>query len=146
MTKDSSVSGLRRPRTTPSQVAGLLSAALGFLVLVGWVSDVPWVKSVLPGAVTMKANTAVAFLLGGVSLFLVDAANSGIRSRLGQALGVGVALIGSATLSEYIFGWRLGIDEFLFRDEAVAYNVLRGRMSPYSAVAFSAIGIGLAVL
>lgn len=127
-------------------MAGLLSAILGLFVLVGWLSGVPWIKSVLPGAVTMKANTAAAFLLGGGSLWFFEAHGNGIRSRFGQVLGAGVALIGSASLIEYVFGWRLGIDELLFRDETVAYNVLRGRMSPYSAVAFTAIGIGMALL
>ncbi|HTV52797.1 MAG TPA: ATP-binding protein, partial [Steroidobacteraceae bacterium] len=48
-----------------------------------------------------------------------------------------------ATLLEYLLGRDAGIDQIIFRDTGHAYNVVRGRMSPYSALAF--IGIGLAL-
>ena len=45
-----------------------------------------------------------------------------------------------------MFGWHLGIDELLFRDTGHAYNVIPGRMSPYTAFTFAAIGIALAFI
>jgi hypothetical protein len=45
-------------------------ALLGLLVLVGWLGGVPALKSVLPGAVEMKANTAVALVLASLSIYL----------------------------------------------------------------------------
>jgi hypothetical protein len=45
-----------------------------------------------------------------------------------------------------VFGWQLGIDELLFRDTTHAYNQFRGRMSPYTSIAFTLIGLGLAAL
>ncbi|TAL06487.1 MAG: PAS domain S-box protein [Verrucomicrobia bacterium] len=134
-----------QPITFP-QVAGLGSAAVGLFVLAGWGLNIPWIKSVLPGAVTMKANTAIGLLLAGMALWLLDKQTSPGLRRLGQGLAVLVALIGLATIGEYAYGWRLGIDELLFRDTADAYSSMRGRMSPYSAVAFAALGLGLALL
>jgi signal transduction histidine kinase/DNA-binding NarL/FixJ family response regulator len=49
------------------------------------------------------------------------------------------------SLLEYAFGWHAGIDELIFRDTAHAYNAIPGLMSPYSAVAFIALGLALAV-
>lgn len=131
------------PRTPVPQLIGWPLGALGLFVLAGWSLKVSWIKSVLPGAVEMKPNTAVCLLLTGAALALLDRPSPGPRRRLGDFLGLMVALVGCATIGEYIFGWRLGIDELLFRDTTIAYNVVPGRMSPYSAVVFAAIGIGL---
>jgi signal transduction histidine kinase/DNA-binding response OmpR family regulator len=91
----------------------------------------------------MKANTAAGLALSACALFLLAAASSKRAHRIGQALAFLVGVLGVATLSQYVMGWQLGIDEFLFRDTAQAYNVFRGRMSPYTAVAFAAMGIVL---
>src|SRR5262249_16855822 len=53
---------------------------------------------------------------------------------------------GLATLCEYLFDWSLGIDELLFSDYAGAYNVSRGRMSPYSAATIFLLGTSIACL
>jgi signal transduction histidine kinase/CheY-like chemotaxis protein len=129
-----------------TKLAAIVAITLGVLVLLGWFQDLPLLKSILPGAVEMKPNTAVALGLAGCALFLlVDRPTARIQ-RLAQALALAVAAIGLATLSQYLFGWQLGIDELLFRDTADAYNLIRGRMSPYSTFAFISIGLALAVL
>jgi CheY-like chemotaxis protein len=43
---------------------------VGCLVLLGWLFDIAALKTLLLGALTMKAKTAVGFLLAGVSLWL----------------------------------------------------------------------------
>ena len=128
------------------KAAVVLTIACGVLVLVGWTLDIPLIRSVLPGAVEMKANTAVCLILAGVALFVaVNPAMPYARS-IAPALALAISAIGLATLSEYAFGWNLGIDELLFRDSAVAYNAAPGRMSPYSAAVFGAVGLALAAL
>ena len=128
------------------RLAAVMTAVLGVIVLAGWAFGIPLLKSVLPGAVEMKANTAVGLVLAGCALFILGARPSPPLQRLAQALALAVGALGFATLGEYLFGWQLGIDELLFRDTADAYNVIRGRMSPYSAAAFAVIGLGLAAL
>lgn len=133
-------------RATVPRVAGSASAALGLFVLVGWSLGIAWIKSVQPGAVEMKVNTAIGLLLSGISLCLLDGQQSLRRRRQGQLLGIIVAFLGIATAAEYAFGWRLGVDELLFRDTTNACNPVPGRMSPYCTVAFVATGLGLAAL
>ena len=58
-----------RCRSVSSILAGTV-AVLGALVLVAWALDAPLLKGVLPGLATMKPNTALCFLLGGVALGL----------------------------------------------------------------------------
>ncbi len=128
------------------RLAAALSMALGAAVLLGWTFDVPLLKSVLPGAVEMKANTASGLVLAGCALLMLGSRKAVPFRRWPLALALTIGALGTATLAEYAFGWQLGIDELLFRDTADAYNAFRGRMSPYSAVAFVALGLGLSLL
>ena len=127
--------------------AALLVAALGLLVLFGWALDVAMIKSLLPGMVAMKANTALCFLLAGCALFLLLQATAPGRQQLAQALALAAAAIGLATLGEHVFGWQLGIDQWLFEERpgAIHTNSL-GRMSVYTASGFAAGGLALAAL
>src|SRR5450830_445274 len=125
--------------------AALAVAALGLMVLTGWALDVPLLKSVLPNAVTMKANTALCFLLAGGALFLRLQTPSWQRPAQGMALAV--AAIGLATLGEYAFGWQLGIDQLLFRESTgTLYTLHPGRMPVYTATGLSAASFAILAL
>jgi PAS domain S-box-containing protein len=128
-----------------SLVAGVC-AAIAVADLVGWICDVTLLRSVLPGAVEMKANTGIGMVCCGTALSI--AARPGARSlrRVAQGLGIFAALVAVCTLAEYLFSWNLGIDEWLVRDSVDAYNLFRGRMSPITAVTLAAIGLALALL
>jgi PAS domain S-box-containing protein len=128
------------------EFAAVITATLGLAVLVGWMFSIPLLKSVLPGAVEMKANTALGLLLSACALFMLGRRQPGPPQRLAQILGLAVMALGLATLGEYLFGWQLGIDELLFRDTTGTYALIPGRMSPFSAVTFIMIGLALSVL
>jgi methyl-accepting chemotaxis protein len=124
-----------------SRVAGLLVLATGGLVLVGWLLDIAVLKSVLPGVVTMKANTAAGFVLVGTALAL---AAKGRAARVCAGL---VALLGALTLSEYVGGWDLGIDQLLFKEPAGAVGTFApGRMAANTALNFLFLGLALLLL
>src|SRR5258708_39725026 len=102
-----------------SRLASATVMVIGFLVLVGWMFDIPFLKSILPGLATMKANTALAFILTGVGLWIWNDDHAGPgRRRLAQVCGLAVLGIGLLSLSEYVFRWDLGIDQLLFKDRA----------------------------
>ncbi|XHS78590.1 ATP-binding protein [Burkholderiaceae bacterium UC74_6] len=140
------------PHASFVRTLGAVAALMGLLVLAGWVSDISLLKSGLPGAVEMKANTAMGLVLCGLGLVLLTTMNAeriahAQRMRAAAyAVSLVLVLLGAVTLLEYLLGWNAGIDELLFRDRSKAFNANPGRMSPYSATAFCALGMGLAAL
>lgn len=105
-------------------------------------------KTVLPGQVSMKANTALGFLASGVAAWLLrEGRPDKRRFAWGRALGAGVALLGLLTLLEYATGLDFRIDQFLFREVSGLQGTSHpGRMAPNTALAFLCAGTALAVL
>ncbi|MEG4392768.1 PAS domain S-box protein [Microcoleus sp. BROC3] len=130
-----------------SQMASLLVIAIGCLVLLGWQFDISLLKSGFPGMTsTMKANTALCFLLAGVSLRLLQYQRTRLDDRIAQWMARFIIIIGMLTLSQYIFGWKLGIDEWLFRDFESSATPDPGRMGVNTALNFVLMGVGLLLL
>ena len=125
-----------------------VTVGVGLVALTGWALDLPALKTVIAGAVELKANTALGLVLAGGSLYLLaDPQHARWLQRLAVALAALVTVLGLLTGSQYLFGWQLGIDELLFRDlPDNVHDLTPGRMSPYSALAFCVSGLALAAL
>jgi diguanylate cyclase (GGDEF)-like protein len=131
-----------------SQTTSIVVILIGCVVIVGWIKDITVLKSVLPGWVAMKANTAICLILEGMSLWLWHwrAAISVIR-RAAQVCAALVVVVGLLTLIQYVFNLDLGIDQIFFQasidplgDEAP------GRMAVHTAVIFVLLGSSLLLL
>ena len=124
-----------------SRGAGLAVALIGGSVLLGWALDVGALKSVVPGLVEMKANTAACFVLAGVSLALLGARPTRMVS---EAFAGVVIAVGLVTIAEYLTGRGVGLDEILFRDPySLAMGLPPGRMAFATALAFVLSGASL---
>jgi signal transduction histidine kinase len=125
-----------------SLAASLFVMCIGALVLTGWALDIVTLKTVLPGLVAMKANTAVGLLLSGLGVSLASWKEPGTTMRLLiSAIAAVVIALGAATLGEYFFGWNPGIDQWLFRDASTTvWTSQPGRMAPVSAFCFVLVG------
>ncbi len=121
--------------------------SIGLIVLAGWCVESQILTSVVPGWVSMKANTAFCFILSGFSLLCVTARSSntgmwhsGSRLAVLFATATIVVLCGMTEI-EYIFDLNFHIDQLLFRDllqsEIIYYP---GRMSPITAFNFICVG------
>jgi PAS domain S-box-containing protein len=130
-------------RTIPARLAAALTILFGMVSLCGWAFHLPALTSVLPGAVEMKANTACSLVLSGIALLILASRTSRRGELAARCLAAIVVVIGTATFAEYAFDWQLGMDELLFKDSVGAFAFFRGRMSPFSAFAFIALGIAL---
>ena len=129
----------------------LLAMAFGLWVLLGWTFHSYIVKSILPGQVTVKANTAGCFILIGFALWILRREDS--RAAAGWKLAAKMAalitsVVGLLSLLEFLFGWDLGIDQLWFHAgaEDIPGSVRPGLMSPITALGFLGLGSTLLLL
>lgn len=118
--------------------AGMALVVVAVVVLLGWQFDVAVLRSVLPGANSMKPLSAVTFLLAGLALL-----NRGSRMPvpgLGWLLSALVAGSGVASLAAYALEFPLASDGWYPDPEAMATGRIPGRMSAVTAVGFTLLG------
>ena len=118
-------------------VAGLSTLTLGLIVLYGWHSRSITLIQVLPTFVPMQYNTALGFVLCGLSLLLTCFG----RPRWACWSGGLAAVIGSLTLLEYITNSNFGIDELFMKHDITVETSQPGRMAPNTAVCFTLVGL-----
>lgn len=130
-------------------VAGALAASTGVLVLIGWAFDIPGLKSLNPGWVAMKANTALGFILLGAALLAAEADEAdagGGFSVAARFCALAAGLLGFLTLLQYLTGVGLGIDQLLFVEAPGTIPAAHlGRMAPNSALCFILLGAALSL-
>ncbi|MEI6621537.1 MAG: EAL domain-containing protein, partial [Actinomycetes bacterium] len=125
-----------------SQVIGWVVLGAGLLVLVvGWWLGVEPVRTPIPGAVAMKANTAFAFVLVGLSLVLYCRGRAKVVAVVSACLAI---LLGIVNLAEYLVGAEATrFDTLLGADLEL---VRPGRMAVLTAVCFAFLGVALVSL
>lgn len=124
-----------------------IAIAVGVVVLIGWIFDLPLFKSVLPGLVSMKVNTAVGFILSGIALWSFEISTLGRALRaISQACAGLVLLLSISTLLEYLGGIDLGIDQLLMQDITHLEGDIPGRMAVNTALSFAGLGAALLLL
>ncbi len=124
-----------------SRSLGYVSLIMGTVVFSGWMLDIAVLKSLVPGLVTMKANTALCFVFVGGALVLAQEGKTHPAARI---LGILAGLMGLLTACEYFFGWNLGIDQLLFLESSNAVNTrFPGRMGINTAINFMLLGSAL---
>jgi hypothetical protein len=94
---------------------------------------------VVPGAIAMVPNTAVGFLLVGLSLWLQAGGKADSSLRVSRVVAAAAGLLGLLELAQYVSRRDFGIDQLLFRDPAGLTSVFPGRMAVGTALSFMAI-------
>ena len=148
---------------TPPSIAGLQSFSrkaasivflVGCIVIVGWIFDIAALKSILPGLVSMKANTAICFILTGASLWLWHLKSKRALANykllitiLTPSFAILVICICLLTLIQYSFNLNFGIDELLFKETTNPVSTAApGRMAPNTAATFILLASALLLL
>lgn len=129
------------------QILGVAVCLIGFMGLLGWLLNIDFLKSIFLELVTMKVNTALAFVFAGVALWTGAKEKPGETPRTWMRVrrvcaGL-VLLLGLLTLIEYLWGTNWGIDQFLVADVATPSTSFPGRMASNTALNFTLFGIAL---
>lgn len=130
----------------------MLCIAVGSLALIGWWFSKPPFIGAIPGLGTLKPNTALCFLLGGVSLAGLQAhsrpatggAFNRFLRRIQPAAALLLLLVAGTTLLSYLLHLTVGIDRLLVPDDAPnGLRVFPWRMSPITGIGFSLLAIAM---
>jgi signal transduction histidine kinase/CheY-like chemotaxis protein len=124
-----------------ARACAALVVLAGGAVLFGWMADVVWLKSVIPGYIAMNPLTAICFVLTGAALYLSCGEAPGSRNATALAAAALVASIGGLRLSADVFNIDLPIDRRLFTD-----SLGTNRMAPNTGLCFLLIGFSLLLL
>ncbi len=115
--------------------AGFFSVIVGSTVTIGWITDTTVLKSIVPGYISMKANTAICFILIGFSfVFSQKCYKNEIHTArflclLEKVCLFGVACIAVCALLQEVLNADFGIDQLLFKDLIAPLNFLPHRFS-----------------
>ncbi len=108
---------------------------VGLLAVLGWYLHLPIFQPLRTTFWSMPLNTAVCFMVTGISLLCHQAG----RNRLAVSLGAAVTLVAGLTLVEIILVVDFGIDRLLFPPAHPTYGLI-DRMSPVTALNMFLLG------
>jgi PAS domain S-box-containing protein len=127
-------------------VAGLLAVGMGLMALVGWLLGIDALKSIIPGLLTMKVNTAIALVLLGSGLVLRALPGGTFGHRVAIIPALLAVMLAILVGSQYVLQRDLGVDQWLFREAPGQIGtVAPNRMSPMTAVSIIAVGLAIAL-
>jgi signal transduction histidine kinase len=122
--------------------AGGLAAALGGIVVLGWIISSARLVQTHPSFPPMQYNTAVGFLVCGVGLM---GALSG-RPRLALSGSLVAVALGGLAIVQNLFDIDLGIDRLLLNPAITTLTEHPGRIPPNSAVCLVLAGAATFIL
>lgn len=122
----------------------ITSILTGLLVLFGWAFEITFLKSLNPEYVSMKANTAVCFVLLGCAVLIYKGTTRHHASGVISGILVCIVLVITiVTLFEYLLDWNSGIDEFLFNDITSNKSIYPGRLAFNTCICFILLSLSM---
>jgi len=139
---------MHRQQNRTIVIISLLTIIAGIIVIIGWISNVPALQSIVPGFVAIKLNAAICFVLFGCALFFTQYQTKKYNTLLFFTLSLLGTLIGFVTILQDLFHIDTGIDQFFITDHTARSPKFPfpGRMAFNSSVNFLLLGLGLLAL
>lgn len=116
-----------------------LSVLLPFLALVGWLYDVPFLRSGIPGLTAMNPLTAICFFILTSCILMLTKHKSTQFQAIARVPAILIIIISAIRISNYFLGTDLALDNLIFTDK-LNIEPTPNRMAPNTAVAFLLMG------
>jgi len=116
-----------------ARVLSLIVIIAGICVIIGWIFDIGFLKSILPSWVSMKFDTAIAFVLSGITLYFIVGAAEGEFDIAQVVLSITsliiILLMGTLFFSS-VLKIRTGVEDLFIKEAArTVKTVTPGRPS-----------------
>lgn len=102
-----------------TKTLSLIVITAGAAVIIGWIYDIQWMKSISPAWTNMKFDTALAFIFSGLTLFFLALSLEGKVevAQIGLTLTslVITLLMGTIFLSS-VFELRIGVEDMFVKE------------------------------
>ncbi len=136
------------PKNRAIKVIGIISIIVGIIVIFGWIFNIPILKQIVPGFVSMVFNTAFCFVLFGGALLLTQYQNGKYQNPAFFILSCISTAIGAITLLQFLFHFNTGLDELFVNDyqKVSDSHLFPGRMAFNAAIDVLLLGLGLVLL
>ena len=127
-----------------SKVLCFVTMLFSLLTAVGWLFGISLLTQWHPTLPAMQPNTALGLFLGALAvLWTREGATTHWRTTMALFLASAILLLGLLTLSEYTFGWDIGIDRVFVHGAPTASQPFPGRPSPQTSMNFALLGAAL---
>lgn len=120
------------PKPSSLNIGAFFLILVGLSVCVGWYSGMESLIQIHPRFVPMQFNTALGFILLGLSIFSFNFE----KYFLARWFSLLVFTLAFLTLIQYIFQINIGIDELFMRHYITVATSNPGRMAPNTALCF----------
>ncbi len=132
-------------KLTIARIIAVVSAAVGIMVIIGWLLDITILTSILPEWIRMKFATASCFIFSGAIVFLMtlkeDTAKLTRQVSLTFFSGFLILVMGLLFLGS-IFGFQTGMENIRFIDiHEIQTPIFQGRPSLATMISFMLIAI-----
>jgi signal transduction histidine kinase len=130
------------------KTVSLVIGVSGLLVVFGWLLDVDILKSILPGKISMKFNTALCFIGISIGLFIYVSTENKFYHQLSKVFFFIVLVFAILTLSQSAFNYNLGLDQvFYFDKDSIPTNLnFPGRMATITSICFVLLSVTFLVI
>jgi hypothetical protein len=129
-----------------AKAISLVVIIAGLGVIAGWIFDIGFLKSISPAWISMKFDTAVAFVLSGVTLYFLVRAMEGEYDKAQVALSITsliIILLMGILFFSTIFNIQTGAEELFIKETSVAVKtIIPGRPSLPTMINFILIAVG----
>ncbi len=128
-----------------AKILSLIVVISGIMVIIGWLFDISILKSISPNWISMKFDTAISFVLSGVTLYFIVKAHEDEYDKAQVALSITsliILLLMGILFFSALLGIRTGVEDLFIKEPSGApKTVSPGRPSVPTMLNFILIAL-----